>query len=55
MEANFKPISQVQIKSSIYQGDALSPLLFWTLSARSLQKLAIDADYEMGATISHLL
>ncbi|KAL3972560.1 male germ cell-associated kinase [Sarotherodon galilaeus] len=28
LEANFKPIAQVTIKYGIYQGDALSPLLF---------------------------
>lgn len=28
LEANFKPIAQVTIKRGIYQGEALSPLLF---------------------------
>ncbi|KAF7642573.1 hypothetical protein LDENG_00255600, partial [Lucifuga dentata] len=58
LEANFKPIAQVTIKCSIYQGDALSPLLF-CIDLNPLSQIIAKSRYRYkfrsGVTISHLL
>uniref|UniRef100_A0A7N8XHF5 Reverse transcriptase domain-containing protein n=1 Tax=Mastacembelus armatus TaxID=205130 RepID=A0A7N8XHF5_9TELE len=56
--ANLKPIAQVSIKCGIYQGDALSPLLF-CIGLNPLSQIITKTGFgyrlRNGATISHLL
>ncbi|TKS65715.1 R2DM Retrovirus-related Pol polyprotein from type II retrotransposable element [Collichthys lucidus] len=58
LEANSKPIAQVNIRCGIYQGDALSPLLF-CIGLNPLSQIITKSRYayqfRSGATISHLL
>ncbi|XP_055368940.1 uncharacterized protein LOC129604854 [Betta splendens] len=58
LEANGKPFAQVSIKCGIYQGDALSPLLF-CIGLNPLSQIINKTGYgyrlRNGATISHLL
>ena len=58
LEANGKPLAKVSIKCGIYQGDALSPLLF-CIGLNPLSQIINKTGYgyrlRNGATISHLL
>ncbi|KAK7925836.1 hypothetical protein WMY93_008146 [Mugilogobius chulae] len=58
IEANGKPLAQVSINCGIYQGDALSPLLF-CIGLNPLSQIINKTGYgyrlRNGATISHLL
>ncbi len=58
LEANSKPIAQVTIKCGIYQGDALSPLLF-CIGLNPLSQIITKTGYgyrfRSGTIISHLL
>ena len=58
LEANSKPIAQVNIKCSIYQGDALTPLLF-CIGLNPLSHIMTKSGhgyrFRSGATITHLL
>uniref|UniRef100_A0A3B3HW39 Reverse transcriptase domain-containing protein n=1 Tax=Oryzias latipes TaxID=8090 RepID=A0A3B3HW39_ORYLA len=58
LEANGKPLAQVSIKCGIYQGDALSPLLF-CIGLNPLSQIINKTGYgyrlRNGANISHLL
>ncbi|CAK6967747.1 hypothetical protein D4764_06G0014290 [Scomber scombrus] len=58
LEANSKPIAPVTIKCVIYQGDALSPLLF-CIGLNPLSQIITMCGYghqfRSGAIISHLL
>uniref|UniRef100_A0A3B5PPD0 Reverse transcriptase domain-containing protein n=1 Tax=Xiphophorus maculatus TaxID=8083 RepID=A0A3B5PPD0_XIPMA len=58
LEANCKPLAQVSIKCGIYQGDALSPLLF-CIGLNPLSQIINKTGYgyrlKNGANISHLL
>ncbi|KAJ8286116.1 hypothetical protein GJAV_G00034730 [Gymnothorax javanicus] len=57
-EANSTPFAQVTIKCGIYQGNALSPLLF-CIGLNPLNQIITKSGYgyqfRSGATISHLL
>ena len=58
LEANSKEIARVHIKCGIYQGDALSPLLFCLgLNPLSdiIRKTAYGYQFKSGTTVSHLL
>ena len=58
IEANIKPIAQVNFKCGIYQGHFLSPLLF-CIGLNPLSQIITKSGYryrfQSGVTISHLL
>ncbi|TWW59899.1 hypothetical protein D4764_06G0014290 [Takifugu flavidus] len=58
LEANSKPIARVSIRCGIYQGDALSPLLF-CIGLNPLSQIITKSGYgyqfRSGTTVSHLL
>uniref|UniRef100_A0A3B4A959 Reverse transcriptase domain-containing protein n=1 Tax=Periophthalmus magnuspinnatus TaxID=409849 RepID=A0A3B4A959_9GOBI len=51
-ETNGKPLAQVTIKCGIYQGDTLSPLLFWTCLERLLEDLGLEQQYKDKLSLS---
>ena len=58
LEANSQPIADVSIKCGIYQGDALSPLLFCiglNPLSQIITKSGFGYRFRSGTTISHLL
>ena len=58
LEVNSRQLTQVAIKCGIYQGDALSPLLFY-MGLNPLSQIITRTGYgykfKSGTTISHLL
>ena len=58
LSTNSKSIADITIKCGIYQGDALSPLLFCIVrnpSRAFLDKSAYGSRFKSGTTINHLL